>query len=59
MPAVAMKPDNPQGLTEQEVWDLVFYVLEMPREVGSAKSTNSVTAGGSAVAAASVEETLQ
>lgn len=59
MPAVAMRPDNPQGLTEQEVWDLVFYILEMPREVGSAKPTETVAAGASAVAAASVEETLQ
>lgn len=59
MPAVAMKPDNPQGLTEQEVWDLVFYVLEMPREVGSTKSAEPATAGASNVASASVEETLQ
>lgn len=32
MPAVAMKPDNPQGLSEEEVWDLVAYVSAMPAE---------------------------
>ncbi|HBE69585.1 MAG TPA: cytochrome C [Planctomycetaceae bacterium] len=32
MPAVAMQPDNPRGLTELEVWDLVNYVLSLPHE---------------------------
>jgi mono/diheme cytochrome c family protein len=29
MPAVALKPDNPQGLSEDEVWQLVAYTLNM------------------------------
>jgi mono/diheme cytochrome c family protein len=32
MPAVALKPDNPQGLTEDEVWQLVAYVMNMKQE---------------------------
>lgn len=32
MPAVAKQPDNPHGLTEAEVWDLVNYVLSLPIE---------------------------
>jgi len=29
MPAVALKPDNPQVLSEDEVWQLVAYILNM------------------------------
>jgi mono/diheme cytochrome c family protein len=32
MPAAAMKPANPLGLTENEVWDVVNYVLSLPYE---------------------------
>lgn len=32
MPAAAMKPDNPLGLTKDEVWDVVNYVLSLPYE---------------------------
>lgn len=32
MPAVARQPDNPLGLSEQDVWDLVNYVLSLPEE---------------------------
>ena len=29
MPAAALKPDNPQGLSESEIWDLVNFVLSI------------------------------
>lgn len=32
MPAAAMKPNNPLGLTQNEVWDVVNYVLSLPYE---------------------------
>lgn len=32
MPAAAMQPDNPLGLTTDEVWDVVNYVLSLPYE---------------------------
>ncbi len=32
MPATAMQPDNPQGLTESDVWDLVNFLLSLPYE---------------------------
>lgn len=32
MPAAAMKPQNPLGLTENEVWDVVNYVMSLPYE---------------------------
>ncbi|GAB5403390.1 MAG: cytochrome c [Aureliella sp.] len=32
MPATAMQPSNPQGLTEAEAWDLVNFVLSLPYE---------------------------
>ncbi|MCC6511991.1 MAG: cytochrome c [Pirellulaceae bacterium] len=32
MPAAAMKPQNPLGLSENEVWDVVNYVLSLPYE---------------------------
>ncbi len=32
MPAAAMKPQNPLGLTENDVWDVVNYVLSLPYE---------------------------
>ncbi len=37
MPAAPMKPDNPLGLTQNEVWDVVNYVLSLPYEhIGNA-----------------------
>ncbi len=32
MPAAPMKPENPQGLSERDVWDLVNYLLSLPYE---------------------------
>ena len=32
MPAAALKPQNPLGLTESDVWDVVNYVLSLPYE---------------------------
>jgi mono/diheme cytochrome c family protein len=32
MPAAPMQPENPQGLTEKDVWDLVNYLLSLPYE---------------------------
>lgn len=32
MPATAMQPANPQGLTENDVWDLVNFLLSLPGE---------------------------
>ncbi len=32
MPAAAMKPQNPLGLSESDVWDVVNYVLSLPYE---------------------------
>lgn len=32
MPAAAMQPSNPQGLTEEQVWDLVNFILSLPYE---------------------------
>ncbi len=32
MPAAAMKPQNPLGLTENDVWDVVNYVMSLPYE---------------------------
>ncbi|QDV27944.1 c-type cytochrome [Aureliella helgolandensis] len=32
MPAAAMQPANPQGMTEGDVWDLVNYILSLPYE---------------------------
>lgn len=32
MPAAAMQPSNPQGLTEEQVWDLVNFVMSLPYE---------------------------
>ena len=32
MPATAMQPANPQGLTEDNVWDLVNFLLSLPYE---------------------------
>lgn len=40
MPAAAMQPDNPLGLTETQVWDLVNYILSLPDE-----ANHSVEAG--------------
>ena len=33
MPATPLQPANPQGLTENEVWDLVNFLLSLPHEV--------------------------
>jgi mono/diheme cytochrome c family protein len=41
MPAVALKPDNPQGLSEDEVWQLVAFILNMKAEVGGAVSAEN------------------
>lgn len=41
MPAVALKPDNPQGLDEDEVWQLVAYVMNMKSESSSGTSAPS------------------
>ncbi|MGN6546758.1 MAG: cytochrome c [Aureliella sp.] len=32
MPAAPLKPDNPLGLTQNQVWDVVNYVLSLPYE---------------------------
>ena len=32
MPATAMQPSNPQGLTENDVWDMVNFLLNLPHE---------------------------
>ncbi|MCA9126240.1 MAG: cytochrome c [Planctomycetales bacterium] len=40
MPAAAMKPANPQGMTEEEVWDIVNYVLSLPYEHISQQGDN-------------------
>jgi mono/diheme cytochrome c family protein len=32
MPATAMQPANPQGLTDNDVWDLVNFLLSLPYE---------------------------
>lgn len=32
MPAVPLKPDNPQGITPEEVWDIVNYLQSLPYE---------------------------
>ncbi len=32
MPATAMQPSNPQGLTENDVWDLVNFLMSLPYE---------------------------
>ena len=32
MPAVAMMPDNPQGLSSADVWDLVNFLLSLPHD---------------------------
>ena len=52
MPAVALKPDNPQGLSEDEVWALVAYILNMKNEANSATDTgtNATTVAASEVA---------
>lgn len=38
MPATAMQPANPQGLTESDVWDLVNFLLSLPHEAISAEA---------------------
>ena len=51
MPAVALKPDNPQGLSEDEVWQLVAYILNMKSE-----SIEVSSAAENVAAKSSVEE---
>lgn len=36
MPAAPLQPENPQGLTNRDVWDLVNYLLSLEPEQGSA-----------------------
>lgn len=42
MPAAPLRPDNPQGMTEREVWDLVNYVLSLELGGNSAEPPPSV-----------------
>jgi mono/diheme cytochrome c family protein len=35
MPAIAKQPDNPQGVTESEVWDLVHFVMSLHKRDGN------------------------
>jgi cytochrome c len=37
-----MKPENPQGLSGEEVWDLVAYVSAMPAEAEVNTAANKV-----------------
>ncbi len=46
MPAAPMRPDNPLGMTEDEVWDLVNYLLSLPYEHLAPESTGVVTSAG-------------
>ena len=52
MPAVALKPENPQGLSEDEVWALVAYILNMKTEANSTadQGTETATVAASEVA---------
>ena len=49
MPAVALKPDNPQGLSEDEVWQLVAFVLDMKSGAIASQSVPADIANTSAV----------
>ncbi|MDX1925495.1 MAG: cytochrome c [Pirellulaceae bacterium] len=42
MPATAMQPSNPQGLTESDVWDLVNFLLNLPNEAISKDASIAV-----------------
>jgi mono/diheme cytochrome c family protein len=42
MPATAMQPSNPQGLTERDVWDLVNFLLNLPNEAISQDASIAV-----------------
>jgi mono/diheme cytochrome c family protein len=45
MPAAPMKPDNPQGLTEQDVWDIVNYLLSLsPADVAAGTAATEIAA---------------
>ncbi len=44
MPAAPLKPDNAQGLSQQDVWDLVHFVLALPYDETSLKSLARPTA---------------
>ncbi len=46
MPAAPLKPDNPQGLTEGEVWDIVNYLLSLSAQVDKAESKLETPAHG-------------
>ncbi len=41
MPAVALQPENPLGLSKTDVWDLVNYLLNLPLEPISVVTTAS------------------
>lgn len=41
MPAAALQPANPQGLTQEEVWDLVNFLLSLPGEQRSPTPDNT------------------
>jgi len=50
MPALPLKPANPQGWTSQDVWDLVHFVRwlpyseQFPRETAAQSSPSGATA---------------
>ncbi len=39
MPAAPLKPDNPLGLSTEEVWDLVNYLLSLPHQYASSSAS--------------------
>lgn len=41
MPAAPLKPANPQGLEEREVWDLVNYLLSLQATYSSSSNTSA------------------
>lgn len=45
MPAAPLKPDNPQGLSEEDVWDLVNYLLSLRESSVSVSDKNSRSMG--------------
>ncbi|MCR9291200.1 MAG: cytochrome c [bacterium] len=42
MPALPMKPDNPQGLTANQVWDIVNYLLNLSDDSLSTATTSDL-----------------
>ena len=57
MPATALQPANPQGLTENEVWDLVNFLLSLPHEAISKDA--GITAPTKSVEASRSSESLE